>query len=174
MIRFQLSQILRTPDNTFEPHFLATRFPGGMIDQVAANLTKYFPEPNQAGTPGTDLNNFFFSGSNQQNVNNYSGRGDYQLSAKTTLMGRYSLENLSPWVVPATFGKSNIASPGFVTKPQHHPYVIAKVIQSFTPSFFGEFHGSWTRWFYSRKACRMALILRSWVFRATSRRTASH
>ena len=134
-------QYIRTafPDN---------KIPQSRIDPVAAALTKYFPEPNQAGSPGSNLNNFFFSGANQQSVNNYSGRGDYELSSKTTLMGRYSLENLSPWIVPATFGKDNIASPGYVTKPQHHPYVLAKAIQTFTPSFIGEFHVSWTRWYY--------------------------
>ena len=135
-------QYMRTP-------FPNNQIPSGLIDPVAANLTKFFPEPNQPGSPGTDLNNFFFSGSNQQSVNNFSGRGDYQLGPKTTLMGRYSLENLSPWVVPATFGMSNIASPGYVTKPQHHPYALAKIIQTFSPTFFGEFHFSWTRWFYA-------------------------
>ena len=141
------------PDPANPGQYIRTAFPDnkipqGRMDQVAVNLTKYFPEPNQAGSPGTDLNNFFFSGANQQSVNNFSGRVDYQLSAKTALMGRYSLENLSPWIVPATFGSSNIASPGFVTKPQHHPYVLAKVIQTFSPSMFAEFHASWTRWFY--------------------------
>src|SRR5580704_2813233 len=141
------------PDPANPGQYIRTAFPDNKIpqnriDPVAASLLTYFPASNQPGSPGTDLNNFFFSGANQQNVNNYSGRGDYQLSAKTTLMGRYSLENLSPWVVPATFGKSDIASPGYVTKPQHHPYVLAKVIQTFTPSFLGEFHVSWTRWFY--------------------------
>jgi hypothetical protein len=141
------------PDPSNPGQYIRTAFPdnkipAGRLDPVAKNMLQYFPEPNQAGSAGTDLNNFFFSGANQQSVNNFSGRGDYQLSTKTTLMGRYSLENLSPWVVPATFGKADIASPGYVTKPQHHPYVLAKVIQSFTPSLFGEFHFSWTRWFY--------------------------
>jgi hypothetical protein len=141
------------PDPSNPGQYIRTAFPynkipQNRIDPVAASLLTYFPASNQPGSPGTDLNNFFFSGANQQNVNNYSGRGDYQLSAKTALMGRYSLESLSPWVVPATFGKSDIASPGYVTKPQHHPYVLAKVIQTFTPSFLGEFHVSWTRWFY--------------------------
>ena len=144
------------PDPNNPGQYIRTAFPGnkipqGRMDAVAANLTKFFPEPNQPGSPGTDLNNFFFSGANQQTVNNYSGRGDYQLSDKTTLMGRYSLENLSPWIVPATFGQKNIASPGYVTKPQHHPYVLAKALHTFSPGFFGEAHVSWTRWFYTSR-----------------------
>ena len=142
------------PDPANPGQYIRTAFPGNKIpqarlDPVAASLTTYFPEPNQPGNAGTDLNNFFFSGANQQSVNNFSGRGDYQLGPKTAVMGRYSLENLSPWVIPATFGQSDIASPGFVTKPQHHPYVLAKVVQTFSPTFFGEFHTSWTRWFYA-------------------------
>lgn len=144
------------PDPNNPGQYIRTAFPDnkipqGRIDPVAANLTKYFPEPNQPGSLGTNLNNFFFSGATQQYVNNYSGRGDYQLSSKTTLMGRYSIENLSPWVVPAIFGKSDIASPDYVTKPQHHPYALAKVIQTFSPTLFGEFHASWTRWYYQSR-----------------------
>src|SRR5262249_28754555 len=85
---------------------------------------------------------------NRQAVNNYSGRVDYQLNANNQLMGRYSTELLSPWTVPATFGSSNIASPGYVTKPQHHYYAIGKLIHTFSPTLFGDFHGSWARWFY--------------------------
>lgn len=136
------------PGQYIRTAFTGNKIPQGRIDQVAANLLQYFPQQNHPGNTGTDLNNFFFSGANQQSVNNFSGRGDYQLSSRTSLMGRYSLENLSPWIVPATFGKSDVGSPGFVTKPQHHPYVLAKVIQSFSPTLYGEFHISWTRWFY--------------------------
>ena len=140
------------PDPNNPGQYIRTAYPGnniqGHIDPVAANLTKYFPEPNQPGNPGTDLNNFFFSGKNQQTVNNYSGRADYQLSSKTALMGRYSIENLSPWIVPAEFGMDNIASPGYVTKPQHHPYALGRVIETFSPTLLGEFHFSWARWFY--------------------------
>lgn len=141
------------PDPNNPGQYIRTPFPGNKIpanrlDPVALAIQNYFPAPNQPGNPGTGLNNFFFSGGNVQHVNNYSGRVDYQLSPATQLMGRYSMENLSPWQVPATFGSKNIASPGFVTKPQHHPYVVGKVVHTFSPSFFAEFRGSWARWFY--------------------------
>lgn len=145
------------PDPSNPGQYIRTAFPGnkiplGRIDPVAANLTTYFPTFNQPGNPGTDLNNFFFGGSVQQGVNNFSGRGDYQVSSRTTLMARYSLEILSPWEIPATFGTSDIASPGYTIKPQHHPYVLAKVIQTFSPTFIGDFHTSWTRWYYKDRA----------------------
>jgi hypothetical protein len=136
------------PGNYIRTAFPGNKIPQSRLDPVALAIEKYFPAPNQAGSPGSGLNNFIFSGANTQHTNNYSGRGDYQLSASTQIMGRYSVELLSPWVVPATFGASDIASPGYVTKPQHHPYALGKVIHTFSPTFFGEFHGSWARWFY--------------------------
>jgi hypothetical protein len=137
-----------SPGNYIRAAFPGNKIPQGRLDPVALAIEKYFPAPNQAGNPGTGLNNFIFSGGNIQHTNNFSGRGDYQLNANTQIMGRYSIEELSPWIVPATFGSSNIASPGYVTKPQHHPYALGKVIRTFSPTFFGEFHGSWARWFY--------------------------
>lgn len=144
------------PDPSNPGNYIRTAFPGNKIptarlDPVALAIQKYFPAPNQQGSPGSGLNNFFFSGTNTQQTNNYSGRGDYQLTASTQIMGRFSLEQLSPWVVPATFGSSDIASPGYVTKPQHHPYALGKVIHTFSPTFFGEFHGSWARFFYTSR-----------------------
>ena len=49
---------------------------------------------------------------------------------------------------PQNSGWSNIASPGYVTKPQHHPYALGRVIETFSPTLLGEFHFSWARWFY--------------------------
>jgi hypothetical protein len=144
------------PDPNNPGSYIRTAFQGNKIpqlrlDPVALAIEQYFPAPNQAGSPGSGLNNFLFSGGNIQHTNNYSGRGDYQLNANTQIMGRYSIEELSPWVVPATFGASDIASPGYVTKPQHHPYALGKVIRTFSPTLFGEFHGSWARWFYTSR-----------------------
>jgi hypothetical protein len=140
-----------SPGNYIRTAFPGNKIPAGRLDPVALAIQQYFPQPNQAGTPGSGLNNFIFSGGNIQHTNNYSGRVDYQLNASNQLMGRYSVELLSPWVVPATFGLSDIASPGYVTKPQHHFYSIGKLIHTFSPTFFGDFHGSWARWFYQSR-----------------------
>jgi len=128
--------------------FLGNKIPNARLDRVALAIQTYYPAPNQAGDLTTGLNNYFFRGGNIQQVNNYSGRLDYQLSASTQLMGRYSIEKLAPWLVPAVFGSSDIASPGYSTKPQHHPYAIGKLIHTFSPTLFAEFHGSWARWVY--------------------------
>jgi hypothetical protein len=141
------------PDPSNPGAFIRSPFPGniipaGRIDPVAANIQSYYPMPTSPGDPNTGLNNFLFSGPSLRSTNNYSGRIDHQLNSSTILMGRFSRADLSTWTNPATFGMSNIASPGYVTKPQHHPYALGRLTKTFSPSFFGEFVVSWTRWFY--------------------------
>jgi hypothetical protein len=134
-------QYIRSP-------FAGNIIPADRIDPVARNIQKYYPDPTSIGNPVTGLNNFFFSGPSLRNTDNFSGRVDHQLNGSTVLMARFSRANLPTWQNPATFGDSNIASPGYVTKPQHHPYVLGKVIKTFSPSLFGEFVVSWARWYY--------------------------
>ena len=134
-------QYLRSP-------FAGNRIPLDRIDPVAAKIQAYYPSANLPGNPNTGLNNFFFSGPAQRDTDNYSGRVDHQLNSSTMLMAKVSRANLSTWANPATFGSDNIASPGYSTKPQHHPYVLGKVTKTFSPSMVGEFVFSWARWFY--------------------------
>lgn len=134
-------QYLRSP-------FADNRIPQGRIDPVSAKIQSYYPAPTSAGNLYTGLNNFFFSGPSVRETDNFSGRVDHQLNSSTLLMGRFSRANLSAWQNPATFGSSNLASPGYSTKPQHHPYAIGKMTKTFSPTLFGEFVVSWARWFY--------------------------
>lgn len=135
------TQYLRSP-------FPGNRIPQDRIDPVSAKIQTYYPAPTSAGNVNTGLNNFFFSGPSLRETDNFSGRVDHQFNSSTMLMGRFSRANLSTWANPATFGSSNIASPGYSTKPQHHPYALGKVTKTFSPSLFGEFVFSWARWFY--------------------------
>src|SRR5262249_9588104 len=99
-------QYIRTP-------FAGNRIPQNRLDPVAVNIQSYFPRPTSPGDPGTGLNNFFFSGPSTRGTDDFSGRVDHQLNSSTLLMGRFSRANLSTWANPATFGKSDIASPGY-------------------------------------------------------------
>jgi hypothetical protein len=135
------AQYVRTP-------FAGNRIPPSQLDPVALKIQSYYPAPNSPGNPLTGLNNFFFSGPSNRSTDDYSGRIDHQLNSSTILMGRFSRANLSTWQNPATFGQKDIASPGFVTKPQHHPYALGKATKTFSPTMFGEFVVSWARWFY--------------------------
>src|SRR5579875_617063 len=153
-----------TPVNIYDPNstvpnptvpgtYVRTQFPGNRIpasalNPVAANIEAYYPSPTSVGDPYTGLNNFIFTGPAIRNTDSFSGRIDHQLNSTTSLMGRFSRMNLSNWTNPATFGSSNVASPGYVTKPQHHPYTLAKVIKTFSPTFYAEALASWARWYY--------------------------
>ena len=137
-----------TPGQYIRTPFAGNRIPQGNIDLVAAKMQAYYPAPTSTGNKNTGLNNYFFSGPSTRGTDDFSGRVDHQLNSSTLIMGRFSRANLSTWTNPATFGQSDIASPGYVTKPQHHPYALGKVTKTFSPTLYGEFMFSWARWFY--------------------------
>ncbi len=132
---------IRTP-------FAGNRIPTPQIDPVAAAIESYYPAPTSPGDRFTGLNNYIFSGPSTRYTDDFSGRVDHQINSTTSLMGRFSRANLSNWTNPATFGASDIASPGYVTKPQHHPYALGKITKTFSPTLFGELLFSWARWYY--------------------------
>ena len=141
------------PDPANPGGYIRTAFPGNIIptsrlDPVALKMQSYYPGANSPGDPNTQLNNYFFSGPSTRYTDDFSGRVDHQLSTNTMLMARFSRANLSNWTNPATFGSSDVASPGYVTKPQHHPYAMGKLTKTFSPTLFGEFVFSWARWYY--------------------------
>jgi hypothetical protein len=55
------------------------KIPAGMIDPVAAAITKYYPAPNVAGATGFS-NNFFFNVPNSNPFTKFFGRLDYQIN----------------------------------------------------------------------------------------------
>lgn len=137
-----------SPGNYVRAAFPGNRIPASRIDPVAAKIETYYPAPTSAGNPNTGLNNFFFSGPAPRDMNTYSGRVDHQLNASTLITARFSWASLSTWTNPPTFGYSDIASPGYAMKPQHHPYVLGRVTKTFSPTLIGEFVVSWAGWVY--------------------------
>jgi hypothetical protein len=138
------ARFIRTP-------FAGNRIPANRMDPVALNIQKYYPAPTSAGDPNTGLNNFFFSGSRNRPMNDYSIRGDHQWNSTTMLTGRFS-RSATVITEPATFGEDNIASPGYTRTPQHHPSALGKVTRTISPTMFGEFIVSWARWWFARRS----------------------
>ena len=141
------------PDPSHPGAYIRTPFAGNVIpasklDPVAQKMTSYYPAANSPGNPYTQLNNYFFSGPSTRYTDDFSGRVDHQITDNTMLTARFSRADLSNWTNPATFGSSNVASPGYVTKPQHHPYALGRLTKTFSPTLFGEFVFSWARWYY--------------------------
>jgi len=69
------------PDNTI---------PQALWDPVALNVLKYYPQPNQAGDPGTGRNNYVSSGTAGLNTNNIDVRIDRNFGAHARSFARYS------------------------------------------------------------------------------------
>ncbi len=135
--------------------YLRSLFPGNLIPRdrinpLSARLQQYFPPPTSSGNPGSGLNNFFFSGPRTRPVNDFSGRVDHQWNATTLMTARFS-KSYTTITNPATFGESNIASPGYSRNPQTHPSALLRLTKTFSPTLFGEFVGSWARWWFDRR-----------------------
>ena len=69
------------PDPLHAGAYIRTPFAGNVIpasrlDPVAQKMTSYYPAPNSAGKPYTQLNNYFFSGPSTRYTDNFSGRVD--------------------------------------------------------------------------------------------------
>lgn len=75
--------------------FVRDQFPGNAIpaslmDPVARNVMKYYPQPNTVTNSVTNLNNFFNTGSQSFNQNQFDVRIDENLTDRQRLFGRFS------------------------------------------------------------------------------------
>jgi len=133
---------LRTP-------FPGNRIPADRLNPIPIAASQYYPEPTSSGDPGSGLNNFFFNGSRTRRFNNYSGRGDYQLGGNRMIMGRFSKGLTKYFGRPYVYGDGNSADPYYRLTLQNHINGIIKLTDAFSPTLFGEFSATFTRfWFY--------------------------
>jgi hypothetical protein len=66
-------QYVRTP-------FAGNRLPAGRIDPIARKMIAYYPQPNTAGDPFTDFNNFISNAGRSIDQDQFSGRVDYNIT----------------------------------------------------------------------------------------------
>jgi hypothetical protein len=64
--------------------------PSSMIDPVARNAVKFFPEANTVSNAVTNLNNFFNTGSRSFDQDQIDGRVDHNVSDRQRIFGRFS------------------------------------------------------------------------------------
>jgi len=89
-----------------------TPFPGNAIpsnrfDPVAAKTAGLYPQPNIAGTPITNQNNYFFGTKAITNSNKYDVRSDVNLTESTRFFVRFSRQEddrVSPGTMPLPIG----------------------------------------------------------------------
>ena len=82
------------------------QYPGNVIlpsqqDPVAQNIVKYYPLPNTPGTPMTQLNNYTANGLAPDPDLQYDIKLDYNLTASSKLLSRYSNFRSSNPTAPA-------------------------------------------------------------------------
>jgi hypothetical protein len=70
--------------------FPGNRIPASRFDAVGKNYVNLYPEPNAAGHPVTNANNYFGSGKGTSLVDRGDFRIDWVQSEKHTVYGRYS------------------------------------------------------------------------------------
>jgi hypothetical protein len=64
--------------------------PTSMINPVSANVTKYWPVPNQPGNLYTKANNFYEAGAGVSNIDQFDIKGDYNATDRQRVSLRYS------------------------------------------------------------------------------------
>ncbi len=63
--------------------------PSNLINQVAANLVKFYPLPNIAGVGNGTQNNFFSNQLRHQDYRGWLGRIDHRISSSQSIFGKY-------------------------------------------------------------------------------------
>jgi hypothetical protein len=125
--------------------FAGNLIPGNLLSPQAVALLKLFPQP----TNNNVLNNFVGSGSGPFNQNAFDTRIDYNLSDKTQVFGRYSLDyfNLSGKPALAAVGSVGYGLGGLAGSSVTHNYSLASgVTHTFSNTLLADFRFGWFRY----------------------------
>jgi Carboxypeptidase regulatory-like domain len=103
-----------TPDPNNPTATVRAPFPGNVIPQpmlnpVALNMQKYYPQPNVPGLPFTNANNYAVQSAYPQPANRVEVKIDHYFNAANRIMGRYDVHD-SIYSKPNYF--NNLADPG--------------------------------------------------------------
>jgi hypothetical protein len=128
--------------------YIRQPFPGNVIppsriDPVAANVVKYFPLPNQAGTI-SGSNNFFASGKSVLNSDQIDAKVDENINERNRFFVRYSRRNLSqPFA--ALFPAADVVAENGNSEPQISNSVAVDYTYTLNPTFLMEFRYGFAR-----------------------------
>lgn len=115
--------------------FVGNVIPSALLGRVAINAAKFFPQPNQRGDGGSNINNFFSSAPNALDGDRIDSKIDHQFSNRHSVFARWNwFENLN--AQPSVFG--NFASP--VQTPNRIPGInwAGNHVWSIQPTFVVE------------------------------------
>jgi hypothetical protein len=121
--------------------------PANRIDPVAANIMKFFPEPNTASTsPFTPLNNFFKSGKNVLNTSNLTVRFDHSFTSSWRTYLRFN-RGLTTNDAPHFIG--NAGDPTPASNTNHRYNAVWDHTVSLTPTTILNFRYAVSRFKYA-------------------------
>ena len=137
---------LTTRPNPNGPGYIREAFPNNVIPTdrihpISRNVMTYWPDPNRPGEGPSQVNNYFRSGKNVNNVDGWFTRIDHVFSDKHRLSGRFGgsqNESFAAGLVEPAFPATTISS-----NPNRNAGII--FTSTFTPNLLGEFRISYTR-----------------------------
>jgi hypothetical protein len=98
--------------------------PQNLLDPIAVNIMKLYPEPNASGQPFTGFNNYIVNFTTPVPAHQYNFKLDYLLTSKSTWTARYSkgfLEHVAPNLFVGGLGQADEKNDyyNFVTQFDH-------------------------------------------------------
>lgn len=122
--------------------FADNQIPASLITPQSTALLKYFQPPTVTDSPGLPSGgaNYYRSVPVQNNMNSYTGRGDYKISRSDSIFGVYTHSDTPVWAhfsgYPANYG--NDSNFGF-----HDISMNLAEAHTFNPTTLNEFRAAW-------------------------------
>ncbi|MEO7144931.1 MAG: carboxypeptidase regulatory-like domain-containing protein [Bryobacteraceae bacterium] len=129
--------------------FVRQVFPGNIvpvsrINPVALAISKYFPAPNQPGTPFVGANNYVRTDGNRIDKDTVSYKVDHYFNENNRFFARYSADD-TPDIRAGAYGQSNPASPSAGPQIFGRRNSVVEDTQTFSPTWLATFRYSFTR-----------------------------
>ena len=107
--------------------------PASMINPVSANITKYWPTPDQGLSSGTGDNNYYESGSATNNIDSFDVRGDHNITSTQKFFLRYSHRHYET-IPAALFPAADVVAEGNITQADFMHNGVASYTNTLSPT----------------------------------------
>jgi hypothetical protein len=121
--------------------------PASRIDPVAANVVKYYPQPNNPGQPVTGAQNFYGAGSRTLDTDNYDFRLDHNITGSQKFFARYS-HRLVEDAPPVFFPGDLAIAEGRIIQQNRVRGVVADYTNTLSPTMILNLRAGFARTLY--------------------------
>ena len=134
------------PGQSIRDPFPGNVIPSNRLDPVAVKLMSFYPQPNTAGNPFTQFNNFVSNANRSIDQNQFSGRLDHNVSDGYRIFGRFA-RNRTALTQPDYYGNPATPNPGAVgTTPFTQTTVALDNTVTLSPSTILNVKYGYARW----------------------------